>query len=177
MREAQTVSPRSPPIKKESRIYFAALGKRVTLLRKSRGMTQAEQSRALGVSQQAVFAYEIGDRRISVLVLEKIAKLFRLSTDQLLGLIPESIRKGRVSPRRCGTRSGFRRFPKHSSVLWSGLLMCWRCRTARARLGVRAALSTKDGGWPASIAEATMRGKVKWFLPAMCLSFSRPCRK
>lgn len=99
MREAQTASSSSPQIKKESRIYFAALGKRVTLLRKSRGMTQAELSRALGVSAQAVFAYEIGDRRISVLVLERIAKVFKLSMDQLLGLAPESTRKGRLSPR------------------------------------------------------------------------------
>lgn len=45
-------------------------------LRKSRGMTQAELARALGVSQQAVFAYEIGDGRISVLVLERLARLF-----------------------------------------------------------------------------------------------------
>jgi transcriptional regulator with XRE-family HTH domain len=62
-------------------------------------MTQAELARALGVTQQAVFAYEIGDRRISALVLERIAKLFKLSMDQLLGFAPESTRKGRLSPK------------------------------------------------------------------------------
>lgn len=51
MSDTQPASPNSPQIKKESRAYFAALGKRVTQLRKSRGMTQAELARALGVSQ------------------------------------------------------------------------------------------------------------------------------
>ena len=99
MSDTQPASPKSPQIKKESRAYFTALGKRVTQLRKSRGMTQAELARALGVSQQAVFAYEIGDRRISAIVLERVARLFRLTMDQLLGFAPEPIRKGRLSPR------------------------------------------------------------------------------
>lgn len=100
MSDTQPASPKSPQIKKESRAYFAALGKRVTQLRKSRGMTQAELARALGVSQQAVFAYEIGERRISVLVLERLAKLFRLNIDQFLGFSPEPLlRKRRLSPK------------------------------------------------------------------------------
>ena len=99
MSDTQPASPKSPQIKKESRAYFGALGKRVTQLRKSRGMTQAELARALGVSQQAVFAYEIGDRRISVLILERLARLFRLNIDQFLGFALEPVRKSRLSPR------------------------------------------------------------------------------
>ncbi|MBL8271609.1 helix-turn-helix domain-containing protein [Steroidobacter sp.] len=99
MSDTQPASPKSPQIKKESCAYFAVLGKRVTQLRKSRSMTQAELARALGVSQQAVFAYEIGERRISAVVLERIAKLFRLTMDQLLGFTPEPARKVRLSPR------------------------------------------------------------------------------
>ncbi|WP_269813412.1 helix-turn-helix domain-containing protein [Peristeroidobacter agariperforans] len=99
MSDTQPASPKSPQIKKESRAYFAALGKRVTQLRKSRGMTQAELARALGVSQQAVFAYEIGDRRISVLILQRLARLFRLNIDQFLGFAPEPVHKRRLSPR------------------------------------------------------------------------------
>ncbi|WP_129775575.1 helix-turn-helix domain-containing protein [Peristeroidobacter soli] len=100
MSDAQSASPKSPQIKRESRAYFAALGKRVTQLRKSRGMTQAELARALGVSQQAVFAYEIGERRISVLILERLAKLFRLNIDQFLGFAPEPpVRNRRLSPK------------------------------------------------------------------------------
>ena len=44
-------------MKQESHSYYKALGAHIALLRKSRGMTQAELARAIGVSQQAVFAY------------------------------------------------------------------------------------------------------------------------
>jgi transcriptional regulator with XRE-family HTH domain len=84
----------------ESRAYFKALGAHVTILRKSRGMTQAELSRAIGVSQQAVFAYENGQRRISVLVLAKLAKVFSTSVEGMVGLSkPLHVPKGRLSPR------------------------------------------------------------------------------
>ena len=87
-------------IKQESRAYFKALGAHVALRRKSRGMTQAELARAIGVSQQAVFAYELGDRRISVLVLSKLSKVFGVSVNELIGMAePVRARKGRLSPR------------------------------------------------------------------------------
>lgn len=86
-------------IKQESRTYFKALGAYVTTLRKSRGMTQAELARAIGVSQQAVFSYELGERRISVLVLAKLAKIFAISLEDMIGLTPARGHKGRLSPR------------------------------------------------------------------------------
>jgi len=87
-------------IKRESRAYFKALGSHVAALRKNHGMTQAEMARALGVSQQAVFAYELGDRRVSVLILRKIAKVFAVPLEDLAELSkPERVRKGRLSPR------------------------------------------------------------------------------
>lgn len=87
-------------IKHESRAYFRNLGAHVSVLRKARGMTQAELARAIGVSQQAVFAYELGDRRISIVVLLKLSKVFRISVEDLVG-INKSTRppKGRLSPR------------------------------------------------------------------------------
>jgi transcriptional regulator with XRE-family HTH domain len=85
-------------IKHENRVYFKALGAHVMTLRKARGMTQAELARAIGVSQQAVFAYELGERRISVLV--KIAKIFATSVENMIGLSkPLRVPKGRLSPR------------------------------------------------------------------------------
>lgn len=87
-------------IKHESRAYFKALGAHVAIMRKARGMTQAELARALGVSQQAVFAYELGERRVSVLVLAKIAKVFSASVEEMVGLTkPARAPKGRVSAR------------------------------------------------------------------------------
>jgi transcriptional regulator with XRE-family HTH domain len=63
-------------------------------------MTQAELARAIGVSQQAVFAYELGERRISVLVLAKLAKIFAVSVEEMVGLSkPVRVPQGRLSPR------------------------------------------------------------------------------
>lgn len=87
-------------IKHESRAYYEALGAHVTMLRTSRGMTQAELAGAIGVSQQAVFAYERGERRISVFMLIKLAKIFSASVEDMLGLSkPLRVPKGRLSPR------------------------------------------------------------------------------
>lgn len=87
-------------IKRESREYFRALGAHITVLRKDRGMTQADLSRAIGVSQQAIFAYEQGERRPSALILSKLAKEFAISVDDLIGrkrVLPP--KHPRLSPR------------------------------------------------------------------------------
>nr|WP_298717240.1 helix-turn-helix transcriptional regulator [uncultured Steroidobacter sp.] len=87
-------------IKHESRTYFKALGAHITQRRKACGMTQAELARAIGVSQQAVFAYELGERRTSVLILAKIAKVFGVPIEEMIGLArPARVPKGRLSPR------------------------------------------------------------------------------
>jgi transcriptional regulator with XRE-family HTH domain len=63
-------------------------------------MTQAELARAIGMSQQAVFAYELGERRISVLVLTKMAKVFSVSVEEMIGLSkPKRVPNRRLSPR------------------------------------------------------------------------------
>ena len=84
--------------KAESRVYFRALGKHISVLRKEQGMTQAELSRALGVSQQTVFAYELGDRRVSVLMLIKLARIFGVSVEELTGMTRGPRPKRRLSP-------------------------------------------------------------------------------
>lgn len=84
----------------EAQAYYKALGVHIALLRKAKGMTQAELARAIGVSQQAVFAYEIADRRVSVFILVKLTKVFSTTADKLLGLAPPvQVPKRRLSPR------------------------------------------------------------------------------
>jgi transcriptional regulator with XRE-family HTH domain len=73
-------------IKAESRAYFRALGAHIATLRKEQGMTQAELARAIGVSQQTVFAYELGDRRVSVPALVKLSRTFGVSMEELSGM-------------------------------------------------------------------------------------------
>src|SRR5688572_19083278 len=56
-------------------------------------------SRALGVSQQTVFAYELGDRRVSVLILAKLAKVFGMPVENLMGMRKvQLLAKHRLSP-------------------------------------------------------------------------------
>lgn len=86
-------------IRAESRAYFRALGAHVSVLRKEQGMTQAELARALGVSQQTVFAYELGDRRVSALILAKLAKVFAVPVEDLMGMRKaQLLAKHRLSP-------------------------------------------------------------------------------
>lgn len=73
-------------IKQESRAYFRSLGAHICMLRKEQGLTQSELARILGVSQQTVFAYELGDRRVSVLVLAKLSKIFSAPVEELMGM-------------------------------------------------------------------------------------------
>jgi transcriptional regulator with XRE-family HTH domain len=88
----------APSTKAESRAYFRALGRHITELRKGVGMTQAELARVLGVSQQTVFSYELGDRRVSVLMLIKLARIFDTSVEELSGLKMTIRPKRRLSP-------------------------------------------------------------------------------
>jgi transcriptional regulator with XRE-family HTH domain len=85
-------------VRQESRAYFRALGAHISALRKEQSMTQAELARMLGVSQQTVFAYELGDRRVSVLMLIKLAKIFHVPVEQLMGMVkPEQPTNRKIS--------------------------------------------------------------------------------
>ncbi len=85
---------------RKSRVFQKLSVRTFLMLRKSRGMTQAELARALGVSQQAVFAYELGERRVSVLILSKIAKVFAVSVEDMVVFSKTArVPKGRLSPR------------------------------------------------------------------------------
>lgn len=85
-------------IKEVSRAYYKKLGAHIASLRKARGLTQAELARAIGVSQQAVFAYELGQRRVSVLLLTRISRLFSMSVQELVALArPVRVTESKVS--------------------------------------------------------------------------------
>ena len=64
-------------------------GKRLRALRISRGWTQAQLSARLGVTKSVVSAYETSLRYPSYDILIRIAAIFGVSTDYLLGVEPE----------------------------------------------------------------------------------------
>ena len=61
------------------------LGMRLQELRSSRNMKQSDFAGLLGVTKSTVSAYENGTRLPSYEVLIKISKIFKVSTDYLLG--------------------------------------------------------------------------------------------
>lgn len=80
--------------------YYKSLGAHIKLLREARGMTQGELAQATGVSQQAIFAYEIADRRPSIYILTKICKVFAVSLQDMVGFAkPTKVPNRRLSPR------------------------------------------------------------------------------
>lgn len=58
----------------ESRAYLKALGQRLARHRRAQGITQTELADILHVSQQTMFAYQAGERRVSLSLLPTLAK-------------------------------------------------------------------------------------------------------
>lgn len=59
---------------------------RLVALRKSRDLKPAEIAKAVGVSERAYYSYENGERDPSTLVAAKLAVLFGVSVDYIVGL-------------------------------------------------------------------------------------------
>lgn len=100
----------APSMKAESRAYYRKLGQHISELRKGIGMTQAELARELKVSQQAVFAYELGDRRVSLLVVLKLAGIFDTSVEELSGF------KMPIRPMRRLSHAGVRHAERYQQL-------------------------------------------------------------
>ena len=64
------------------------LADRVVAIRKEKGVTQNELAEILGITQPMVSKIESGAFRLNGEVIVKLAKLFEVSTDELLGLKP-----------------------------------------------------------------------------------------
>lgn len=62
------------------------IGKRLLKLRKENGLTQQQVADRVWVSKAMISSYELGSRAPSYDVLIKLAKLFGVSTDYLLGV-------------------------------------------------------------------------------------------
>ena len=65
------------------------LGQKIGALRKEKGWTQEELSERLGVSPQAVSKWENDVSCPDIMLLPEIARLFNVTTDNILGCEPE----------------------------------------------------------------------------------------
>ncbi len=63
-----------------------AIGEQLARLRKERGITQIEMAELLGVSQGNVSDYERGALRLHGELLVRLARILRVSADEILGL-------------------------------------------------------------------------------------------
>ena len=62
------------------------LNQRIRMLRQARSMSQVELARLLGVTKQSISNWENDNIQPSIEMLKKLAAVFSVSTDQLLGL-------------------------------------------------------------------------------------------
>lgn len=72
-------------ISQDERAFFVELGARIAQRRRDSQMTQIQLAETLGVSQPALNAYELGQRRIPVSALLKLARALGASLEELLG--------------------------------------------------------------------------------------------
>lgn len=84
-------------ISKEERAFFIAFGERLATLRKDRGLTQVQLAGLLDVSQQAITAYESGQRRVPISTLPLLAHTLGVSVEDLIG-VPAKRGTGKRGP-------------------------------------------------------------------------------
>jgi len=69
-----------------NRQFGKELGRRLAQLRQDVGLTQHVVATHLGIAQQTLAHYEVGRLRLPVVLVPKLAALFGVSTDVLLGV-------------------------------------------------------------------------------------------
>jgi transcriptional regulator with XRE-family HTH domain len=89
-----------------------AIAERIVRLRKERGITQIEVSKTLGITQPMVSRLEKGDYRLNGEIIIGLAKLFRITADELLGLKSPSQTQSGISRRWLKRLSMIERLPK-----------------------------------------------------------------
>jgi transcriptional regulator with XRE-family HTH domain len=72
----------SPP--KNVQFTKTEVGRRVRGLRENQGITQVEMARSLGIPQSNVSAMERGTRGLTVHQVVKLARVLKVSTDEIL---------------------------------------------------------------------------------------------
>jgi len=66
------------------------IGKRLAVLRKSRGLTQTQVAEQVGINQRVVSDYEVGRAGVSADMLTRFCSALKCSADTVIGLKPEA---------------------------------------------------------------------------------------
>ncbi len=78
-------------------VFFKQLGQRLALLRRESGLTQVQLAEILAISQQHMAAIEAGRRKATASTIPRLASLFAISTDELLGAQDKPSKRGPAS--------------------------------------------------------------------------------
>ena len=66
-------------------LYMIKINENLKRLRKSKGWSQVELAQMLGVSQKAITSYETGTKKPPIYRLPKLAAIFNVSMEELIG--------------------------------------------------------------------------------------------
>lgn len=80
----------------ESQNDYTKLGKRIAKYRKENNLSQKKLSEKIGISQQLLANYELGQRRIHVFILLKIATILNVTIFDLLGIKSKKVKPGPI---------------------------------------------------------------------------------
>ncbi len=74
--------------------FFKTLGARVAQLRKEEGLSQQAVADEIGIAQQTLAHYELGRLRMPASLLPKLAQLFGVAVDELVGVSSGASKRG-----------------------------------------------------------------------------------
>jgi len=96
-----------------SREGSQAIGRNLARLRKEAALTQADVAESIGTLQAVVSDYEIGRLRLHAELILKLADLFGVSTDEILGRANVRVREPKLpSPRLMRRAREFEKLPR-----------------------------------------------------------------
>ena len=78
----------------EDKNFYKQLGECVARLRKAQSLTQVQLAKILGISQQLMADYEGSQRKIPASMLPKLATIFEVSFEELLGTKGPQAKRG-----------------------------------------------------------------------------------
>jgi transcriptional regulator with XRE-family HTH domain len=105
------------PMTPNDKQFFKELGSRVAQLRQQAGLSQQAVADQIGVAQQTLAHYEVGRLRMPVSLLPKLAQLFGVPGDELLGLNSTGAGKRGPTPKLQQQIERLHRLPKAKQKL------------------------------------------------------------
>lgn len=116
MLKLSKAEPMGAVITPDDKQFFKELGSRVAQLRQQAGLSQQAVADQIGVAQQTLAHYEVGRLRMPASLLPKLALLFGVAGDELLGLNSGAGKRG-PTPKQQQQIERLQRLPKAKQKL------------------------------------------------------------